>query len=244
MNVRAAVIALCLCTTQAQSAENIPALLFSALQPGSSLPSEWRIVSSPRIPRHTRYTLVSDGSVTVLRADSQGSMSSLARKLDVDPMRYPRLRWRWKVENLVAKSDMQAKSGDDFPARIYVFFDFDIRKLSFPQQVKLRLARMLYGDEVPLASLCYVWATQDPVGASAWNAYTDRVRVVVAQSGADALGRWVEIERNVAEDYLAAFGESPPPVIGIAIATDTDNTGERAVAYYGDAEFLSAAAGR
>jgi hypothetical protein len=82
------------------------------------------------------------------------------------------------------------------------------------------------------------------VGASAWNAYTDRVRVVVAQSGADALGRWVEIERNVAEDYLAAFGESPPPVIGIAIATDTDNTGERAVAYYGDAEFLSAAAGR
>ncbi|HCW91591.1 MAG TPA: hypothetical protein DHU56_16310, partial [Marinobacter sp.] len=31
-----------------------------------------------------------------------------------------------------------------------------------------------------------------------------------------------------------AFGESPPPVVGVAIMTDSDNTGEKATAWYGD----------
>ncbi len=35
-------------------------------------------------------------------------------------------------------------------------------------------------------------------------------------------------------DYVLAFGRQPPPVVGIAIMTDTDNTGEEATAYYGD----------
>jgi hypothetical protein len=38
-------------------------------------------------------------------------------------------------------------------------------------------------------------------------------------------------------DYRAAFGEDPPPINGVAIMTDTDNTGESATAYYGDIVF-------
>jgi hypothetical protein len=41
-------------------------------------------------------------------------------------------------------------------------------------------------------------------------------------------------ERNIYRDYVSYFGEDPPDVIAIAIMTDTDNTGEEAVAYYGD----------
>jgi hypothetical protein len=44
-------------------------------------------------------------------------------------------------------------------------------------------------------------------------------------------------ERNVLEDYRKAFGEDPPLINGVAIMTDTDNTGESAVAYYGDIWF-------
>jgi len=36
------------------------------------------------------------------------------------------------------------------------------------------------------------------------------------------------------EDYKQAFGKEPPMISGIAIMTDTDNTGESATAYYGD----------
>jgi hypothetical protein len=32
--------------------------------------------------------------------------------------------------------------------------------------------------------------------------------------------------------HRALFGEEPPAVIGVAVMTDTDSTGEKAVAYY------------
>ncbi|HZP92713.1 MAG TPA: DUF3047 domain-containing protein [Burkholderiales bacterium] len=225
----------------AQSGDRIEVADFSRLAPGASLPAQWREVTVSRIPRHTRYTLVSDAGVTVLRAQADASMSSLAREVRVDPARTPFLLWRWKVQNLVEKSDPRKKQGDDFPARLYVFFDYDIGKLPLAQRMKIRLARAFYG-EVPLAALCYVWATSEKLDTRLWNAYTDRVRVIVAQSGAARLGRWVEQERNVADDYREAFGEAPPAITGIALATDTDDTRSHATAFYGDVAFLSAPA--
>ena len=43
--------------------------------------------------------------------------------------------------------------------------------------------------------------------------------------------------RNIHEDYKQAFGEEPPMISGVAIMTDTDNTGESAIAWYGDITF-------
>ena len=40
------------------------------------------------------------------------------------------------------------------------------------------------------------------------------------------------------EDYRRAFGEDPPRIGAVAIMTDTDNTGEEAVAWYGAIRFL------
>jgi hypothetical protein len=54
------------------------------------------------------------------------------------------------------------------------------------------------------------------------------------------VGEWVEVERNVYEDYKRAFKEEPPPVSGIAVMTDTDQTGESATAWYGDIELRMA----
>ena len=45
-------------------------------------------------------------------------------------------------------------------------------------------------------------------------------------------------ERNLVEDYRRAFGEDPPKVSAGAIMTDTDNTGEQAVAWCGAIRFL------
>lgn len=61
--------------------------------------------------------------------------------------------------------------------------------------------------------------------------------MIVVESGTTKLNTWVTEERNVYEDYKRAFGEEPPPISGVAIMTDTDNTGESAEAYYGDILF-------
>jgi len=42
---------------------------------------------------------------------------------------------------------------------------------------------------------------------------------------------------NVLEDYRRAFGEEPPRIRAVAVMSDSDNTGARTVAWYGDIRF-------
>jgi len=62
--------------------------------------------------------------------------------------------------------------------------------------------------------------------------------MIVVESGKDHLNKWITEERNIYDDYLKAFGKAPPPISGVAIMTDSDNTGESAVAFYGDLFFM------
>ncbi len=50
-------------------------------------------------------------------------------------------------------------------------------------------------------------------------------------------------KRHIHEDYKLAFGEEPPMISGVAIMTDTDNTRESAIAWYGDIIFTNAQTG-
>lgn len=228
------------CAGIAVAAENrITAAAFSTLQPGNALPGDWMPLSaSDTVPR-TRYTLVDDGGTTVVRAESRAAASGLSKTLRVNPAQFPWLRWRWKIDNLIADADLRSKEGDDFPARLYVMFDYPLEKLPFFERTKLRLARALFDPDLPAATLCYVWDNRSPVGSMAPSAYSDRVRLIVVASGAAHVGRWVDFERNVAADFRAAFGEGAPPVKAIAIATDTDNTGSFATARFGDIYFYN-----
>ncbi len=63
--------------------------------------------------------------------------------------------------------------------------------------------------------------------------------MVVVESGPSQIGLWVDESRNIYDDYKRAFGEEPPMINGIAIMSDTDNTKERAIAYYGDIAFMT-----
>ena len=210
---------------------------FSSATPGGPLPDPWKLVTLAKIKRQTRYSLVRDADTTVLRADAEASMASVMHPLNFDPRDYPVVKWRWKITHLLRKSNLATKAGDDFPARFYVLFDYDIARLPFATRTKIRVARALFGEEVPLAVLCYVWDGKSIQGATAWSAYTDRVRVIVAQSGDAQINQWVTLRRNIVDDFRAAFGEDPPRVSGVALATDTDNTGESATAFYGDIRF-------
>ena len=71
-------------------------------------------------------------------------------------------------------------------------------------------------------------------GAKGTNAYTSNAMMIAVESGPEKSGQWQTVRRNIVEDYRRAFGEDPPKVGAIAIMTDTDNTGEHAVAWYDD----------
>jgi len=215
----------------------VHAMRFSILQPGAPLPAEFKPYAFENQPRHTQYALVADAGRTVLRARAEASTSGLIRELRVDPATHPQIAWSWKVMRLVDKGDLSTKEGDDFAVRLYVTFDLDTSLLSVADRMKVGLARMIYGDSVPVAALCYVWDARAPVGTLAPNAYTDRVRMIVVDSGPAKLGAWVSHQRDVAADFRRAFALEPPAVNAAILASDTDNTGESVEAYYGDVSF-------
>lgn len=218
-------------------------LLLVTTQAGVTLevgkPSDWKPLTFAKVPKHTVYERVKEGETVVVRARSEAAASGLAREIRIDPRRYPVVRWRWKVESLLEKSDIARKEGDDYPARLYITFEYEPDKVSFGRRTQYRIGRLLFGD-IPIAALNYVWDGKAPAGTVADNAYTDFAKMIVVRSGATEVGTWVEERRNVYEDYKRAFGGEPPMIKGVAIMTDTDNTGESAIAYYGDIVFEAA----
>jgi hypothetical protein len=202
------------------------------------LPEGWEPLLFPKISRHTTYSLVDDGEgVTVVRADSRASASGLVRSLEVDLRKTPIVRWRWRVEGVLEKGNVHRKEGDDYPARLYVTFRYQPERVSGWRKLKYLTARAFYGD-IPIAGINYIWANRAELGQVIGNPYASSyVKMIVIESGSPHVGSWREEERNLYVDYLAAFGEEPPLVQAVAIMTDTDNTGESAVAYYGDIAF-------
>jgi len=209
---------------------------FSAEAEGTALPDGWKPLIFKKVPKNTSYALVRDGGTVVVKAVSEASASGVAKAIRIDPKEYPIVHWRWKIEHLLKTSDVSKKDGDDYPARLYITFEYDPDKISFARKVKYHAGRLVFGD-IPIAALNYIWDTKAPRGAFVDNAFTGFAKMVVVRSGPDGVGTWVEEERNIYEDYKKAFDDEPPMIKGVAIMSDTDNTKESAVAYYGDIVF-------
>jgi len=110
------------------------------------------------------------------------------------------------------------------------------REMTLPFEA---LARALRGNQVPDAAVNYVWDNTHAVGTWQANAYTDRARMLVLRSGAADAGRWEVERRDVTADFSSAFGHAPRRLTGLALAADTDNTGENAHAGFADFAFVA-----
>ena len=166
----------------------------------------------------TVYTPVIDESRPALKAESRSTASALIYRVSLDPQTYPRLSWSWKIVRTIGKGDERTKAGDDYAARVYVVF---------PSTLFWRTR-----------AVNYIWANRLPRGAFLPNVYTGNAAMVAVESGDGNAGRWIDEERDLVGDYRRAFREDPPKVGAVAIMTDTDNTGEEAVAWYGAIRFL------
>ena len=207
---------------------------FAGASPGT-LPIEWKPLTFSGIAAQTRYSAVADDKLgQVVAATANASASALIRRIDVDTAAYPMLRWQWKIDNLIGRADITRRDGDDYPARIYVSFRYDPARMSLLDRARYAAVRIIYGETPPHSGLNYIWDGKAPAGTIVPNPHTSRVVMIVVQSGAAHLREWRSYTRNIVDDYRRAFGEDPPPISGIAIMTDTDNTGESASAWYGN----------
>lgn len=174
----------------------------------------WKEQTIGLLKRKTSYTLTRDNEKEVLVARSTKSASGQIYKLNLDPKEYQTLKWSWKIDHIIRKGDEKTKDGDDVAARIYVIF---------PR-----------GFFAKTRAICYVWANRLPKGEHVTSPFTSNIINVAVDSGEELAGHWTFHQRNIRDDYRRLFGEEPPRIGAVALMTDSDNTGESAVGYYGD----------
>ena len=201
------------------------------------MPNDFQMVAYPNV-KPNQFSWVNDQGKTVLKVDSSNSAGSLAVPVALlGGQTSTTLQWRWKVDQMLDKADMNEKMGDDHSARLYVFFDVPLESLSVADRTKIKLARSISGIDVPTAALCYVWDNRHPVGYTAFSPFTRLLRKVVLQSGPGAVGQWRLEARDVAADFKEAFGFEAPAITGISVGNDTDSTDDRVTSWFGDVSF-------
>ena len=220
-------------------AEGIPSLTSFSEASGGKLPAPWRAVGLPGSSKPlTRFDLVRLDGHTVLRVLADHSYANLVHELpDVVVPRGTQLRWRWRLEQPLPEADLRHRETDDTALKVCLLFNAPAENLGALEQGLLGVARAISGEKLPAATLCYVWDHTLPVGTLLDNAFTSRIRMIVVDSGTKALGQWVSHQQDVAADFRRAFGrEFPtlPPVEGVAVGADADNTGGHSVGFVGD----------
>jgi len=205
-------------------------------------PAPWRVVGLPGNTSKplTQFDVVTLGSEKVLRVRADRSYANLTHALS--PLTTARiLRWRWRLDQAVARADLRTRSGDDTPIKVCALFDLPMERLGFVERNLLRLARRASGEYLPGATLCYVWDQSLAVGTELPNAFTRRMHYQVLNSGDTPLKQWVSHSRDLRADFLRSFGQETttvPPLLAIVVGADADNRAETSLAYVGDVSLV------
>lgn len=180
----------------------------SALQ---AFPKQWQARGDADEAR-VIYQVTEENGNRFLRAhaDKQGIQIGLSHVFQAKD--FSTLRWRWRAEQLPPGGNERAKGTNNSAAAVYVIFDSRM----MPRVIK------------------YVWSTTVPTGTRMNSPAYWRGKVIVLQSGATKIGEWHEETVNFSRDYKEFFGTEPGEVQGIALLTDSDETGSIAQADYDD----------
>ena len=171
------------------------------------------------------YTVSVEGSDAYLAADSKDNAVQIGKKVEIDLMEYPVLKWRWKVIKLCKGGDERYKKTGDSAAAVYVVFP--TWKMWKPKALK------------------YVWSASGlSKGYRTESPYSSDTKIVVLENRYSPLGTWVQEEVNVLADYEKYWGKKLAKAKLIGLMSDSDNTGSEARAAYDDLEMTSGESGQ
>ncbi len=163
------------------------------------------------------YRIEEDQPLSYVRATSDKTASALYYKLKLDAKKKsPVISWKWNVDKFPEKKkkeSLETENEDDFAARVYVIFP----------------AMFFTNSKV----LEYIWSETLPEGMIGTSPYSKNIKLIVARSGPNKDKKWFQEDRDIAADYMKAFGTKPEYNIGaVAFMTNTEHTGTSADAMY------------
>jgi len=191
--------------------EQLSMIVLNAEAGQNRIPPGWQIKVNRGTPE---LTLAREGDSSFIHMKSHRSSYGLERGVDVDPVEFPFLTWRWKVTELPAGGDFRRSRTDDQAAQVLVAF----------------------ADHRVVA---YLWDSTAPKGIMQPASAIPLVHIfaVVCQSGAAEANRWIRETRNWREDYERAFARPAPRVKGIRLQINSQHTGTSAESYFGEVSF-------
>lgn len=205
--------------------------------PATGVP--WEPLSFPG-KRYINFEPVRAAGRPALRVRAKSSVSILRQRFEPALESVSRVSFAWRVDGLPAGADLAVASLADSPVRVILSFDGDRSRWSARNHRLSEMSRLVTGEELPYASLVYVWSAKEVPGTVVVNPRTDRIRKVVLDSGTGQVGQWRDHVRDVRADFRLAFGEEPGPLRLVALMTDTDNTDSQLTAWYGALKLESA----
>ncbi|MDZ7682541.1 MAG: DUF3047 domain-containing protein [Fodinibius sp.] len=101
----------------------------------------------------TDYSLQKSTDQHVIKAVSNNAAGGLIYKTRIDPKEYPIIEWRWKVDGIIQDGNLRKKSGDDYPARIYITFDYDKSNLGLGDRIKYEAIKTFTSYKIQLRAI-------------------------------------------------------------------------------------------
>lgn len=172
--------------------------------PAAATPiDDWLKAGAWEVDRHSpKHWTVADGALHMV-SSGDSVMIHTERGFPYDPGEYPMVHFEVKVDALPAGADNSKSGKDDSAFRL--FFSFDT-------------------SGTPPKTVGYGWTWNDPLDAVVTSGHFKNVKVVVIAAGADQLGAWLTIDRDLAADYRRCFGDGPvPKVKAVALKCDTND---------------------
>lgn len=165
------------------------------------------------------YTVKPNQDLGYVLAKSDHACSGIVYRISFRPKNYPIISWQWKVAQFPKKNSAKnIKNGwfeqDDYAARVYVIFP-----------------SIIFTN---IKAIEYIWDETLPEGKILSSPYLPNIKLIIIRSGKQNPGQWIAEKRNIYEDFIRAFGETPGKVGAIALMTDSDNTLSTAEAFYKD----------
>lgn len=156
-----------------------------------------------------------------IRADKASSL--IWRGLEENLWARRAARWRWRVQTGVVPTDLSVKGSDDRSIALYFVFARDEAAARSAKGSASLSSAMWWSSG---AALVYVWGGNAPRGSIVASPHMGASgKLLIRRPAGEGDGKWLPEQADLAADFRRAFGRDPGPLVGLAISSDSDDTG-------------------
>ncbi len=175
----------------------------------------WKALEFFRIPA-TSYRMGGD----VVDILARQSSSVIFSPLPPEDRNATSARWRWSTTRSVPPTDLTVKGGDDRNIALYFVFLDSATARRIGQSASIR--KLLTSRAARI--LVYTFGGDRPAGSLLPSPYLGARGAIIIRRPA-MTGSFSE-KVDLAADFRRAFGSAPQALVGLALASDSDDTGK------------------